>query len=152
MDTQKAKNLAIELMEKHNLIREGWRFQFDNAKSRFGCCKYYPKLITLSRKLVELNEEDKVVDTILHEIAHALTPGEGHNEVWRKKAIEIGSSGNRCYSVEVVSPESKYIAKCKNCGFVYKREKMAIKNSSCGKCSRTYDHRLKLEWVLNPNN
>ncbi|NBT51009.1 MAG: hypothetical protein EBT12_05555, partial [Marivivens sp.] len=84
---------------------------FDDAKTRFGQCRYTPKEISLSRPLTKANDEEQVRDTILHEIAHALTPGEGHGNVWKKVAIKIGCDGKRCYdSKSIITPESKYMA------------------------------------------
>ena len=49
-----AQELARELMRRHGLFDAGWRFRFDHARRRFGCCRYGPKLITLSRPLTLL--------------------------------------------------------------------------------------------------
>lgn len=34
---------------------------------------------------------DDLLDTLLHEIAHALTPGDGHGKLWQAKAMELGA-------------------------------------------------------------
>jgi hypothetical protein len=54
-------------------------------KKRFGVCKYrrlnsgYAPTGTIFIKvMVEVNDVIQVTDTILHEIAHALTLGDGH--------------------------------------------------------------------------
>ena len=108
MELKQASKLAIELIDKHGLLNRGWHFAFDRANRRFGSCQYYRKRITLSKFLTELNSEQEVRNTILHEIAHALTPGQHHNHIWRAKAKEIGCTGDRCYSSEQVArPESK---------------------------------------------
>jgi predicted SprT family Zn-dependent metalloprotease len=158
MQLTEAKKLAINLMEQHGLLDKGWYFEFDNARRRFGVCRYGTKSIGLSKHLVSLNDEARVKNTILHEIAHALVgPGYGHDHVWRRKAIEIGCDGQRCYSSKVVeTPESRYIAECKGCGKVHKRHKMTrslkFGSSSCGTCSNgRYNPIFKLEWILNPN-
>ena len=153
MNLFQAQNLAIDLMRKHNLLEQGWRFQFDNAKRRFGVCKYRPKIIGLSKELTLLNDENRVKNTILHEIAHALTPGHNHDNVWKRKAIEIGCDGNRCYSSKVVAtPESKYVAVCKGCNHTYKKHRKPTGTTSCGRCSGgRYNPTYKLEFVLNPN-
>lgn len=158
MNLQDAKNLAIQLMNQHGLIDNGWHFEFDNAKRRFGCCVHTYKRISLSKHLVELNDEARIKNTILHEIAHALVgPKHGHDYVWRRKAIEIGCDGSRCYSSDKVkSPQSKYIAECNGCGKTHNRHKMtrALKygSSSCGHCSGSrYNEKYKLVWKENPN-
>jgi predicted SprT family Zn-dependent metalloprotease len=156
MNLLEAKKLAIDLMSEHGILDQGWRFQYDNAKRRFGRCSYSTKTISLSKHLVLLNELEIVKNTILHEIAHALTPGAGHSRIWQRKAIEIGCSGDRCYSsFEVQVPESRYISECKGCGYTHKRHKMTDRlkygKQSCGRCSNgRYDEKYKLEWKVNP--
>ena len=149
-----ARVLAVKLMDKHGLLEKGWHFEFDNAKRRFGVCNYRYKRIGLSKHITELNNVDRVKNTILHEIAHALVGKKhGHDWVWRAKAIEIGCDGERCYkSREVETPKSKYEAVCVGCGHVHKRHKMVRGGivSSCGKCSGgRYNERFKLEWKVN---
>jgi len=156
MNLNEAENLAISLMGHHGLIEKGWRFEFDRAKRRLGVCKHRNKTIGLSKGIAALNEVERVRNTILHEIAHALVgPKHGHDWVWKRMAISIGCDGKRCASTESIKTlESKYIAICDNCGHKHKRHKITkrTKKSSCGKCSPTYDEKYKLTWVLNPNN
>lgn len=130
-----ARELALELMKKHDI--EFWDFKFDNAKNRFGSCRYHSRYITLSKHLVQLNDYEIVKDTILHEIAHALVgPGNGHNWVWRQKAIEIGCNGKRCYDTEKVNAViGKLVAECPNCKHkFYKHRKLKNRRRGCGKC------------------
>jgi predicted SprT family Zn-dependent metalloprotease len=136
-----AKTLAVNLMRTHNLIQNGWVFKFDNAKRRFGCCNYRTKTISLSKHLVEINEIGRVRNTILHEIAHALVGrGHGHDDVWKRKAIEIGCDGNRCYSVENTNiVKGSFVAICPKCNGEHHRHRRPKKKSSCGLCSNTYD-------------
>ena len=47
----------------------------------------------MSARISYLNEPRDNTMTLLHEVAHALTPNERHNEVWRDKCIEIGGDG-----------------------------------------------------------
>jgi predicted SprT family Zn-dependent metalloprotease len=75
--------------------------------------------------LAALNDEAKVKDTILHEIAHALVgAGHGHNHVWKRKCIEIGAKPERCYSSkEVETPKLRYYVICEGCGVEHQRAK-----------------------------
>jgi len=125
MNTITAQQLAIELMSEHGLLDNGWSFQFDTAKRRFGVCKYRSQVIGLSKPLTAANEEAAVRDTILHEIAHALVGvGQGHNEVWKAKCREIGCKPERCYSAEDTNMiAGKYRAVCGGCGKEYTRHK-----------------------------
>jgi predicted SprT family Zn-dependent metalloprotease len=101
MDLDKAELRAIDALREHGLIERGWTFKFDNAPRRFGYCSWATKTISLSRKLVLLNEEREVQETILHEVAHALhseTRGRSdHGPEWRRIAQSIGCTGRRCY-------------------------------------------------------
>lgn len=139
MQLSDAKSLAEALMQQHGLV--GWRFEFDRAKRRFGCCHYTTKTISLSWELVQLNDESRVKNTILHEIAHALVGHRhGHDSVWRRKAREIGCDGNRCYSrndTEIV--KGKYKAVCPQCGYVHHRHRKPKTVKACGVCSRVFD-------------
>jgi hypothetical protein len=49
--------------------------------------------ITLDKQHAENDPIDDVIETILHEIAHAITPGAGHKPIWSECAKSIGSNG-----------------------------------------------------------
>lgn len=150
MELRRAERLAREQMVKHGLSPIIWDFQWDNSKKRFGVCKYYRRcsivtrgIIGLSKELVSLNDEATVMDVILHEIAHGLTPGHGHDWVWKNKCIEIGAKPERCYdSNEVDTPQMRYQAECGACGQVYQKTRITRvslgRKSSC-KCQSGID-------------
>ena len=139
MELTQAKHLALELMEKHNL--SDWRFEFDTAKRRFGVCRHRLKVIGLSKELILLNSVEQVKNTILHEIAHALTPRHKHDDVWRAKAIEIGSDGNRCYSSqEVETIKGNYQAVCPICGHIHYKFRQIRVKYSCSVCAKGFSY------------
>ncbi len=154
--------LALELMNIHGIGKLGYTFKFDRSLTRFGSCFWGrrnsndEKYISLSKHLVLINDIEQVRDTILHEIAHALTPYEGHNKTWQRKAIEIGCNGKRCYnsygSEEVNQPAElfKYIATCVN-GHAHYRNKKPKQGrlQSCSICSKSFDTRYILRWEEN---
>lgn len=149
MRLNEARDLAIQLMKEHGISEQGWRFDFDNAKRRFGYCKYSSKTITLSIHLTEINTFERVKNTILHEIAHALCPKNGHNHIWKSKAIEIGCDGQRCYSTDKVETvQGNYIAVCVGCGKQSTRFRKPKRSYSCGKCSGgRYNIKFKLDFI-----
>ena len=153
MELYRAQQLALELMGKHDLTSKGWRFEFDTAKRRFGCCNHRYKQITLSRALVLVNDEARVKNTILHEIAHAMVgPRHGHDAVWRSQAIAIGCDGKRCYTSENTTiPESKYIAVCGTCGHTHRKHRLTRTTSACGLCCKgRFQKEYTLHFKLNP--
>src|SRR5688572_6617188 len=107
MDFITAEKMAKQLMALHGLNE--WNFKWIKTISIAGRCNYPKKLIMLSCKIVLINDESNVRNTILHEIAHALTPGKGHSKEWKRKAKEIGCTAQRCGGF--ISPY-RYIAKC----------------------------------------
>ena len=134
-----ARTLAHLLIQQHKLT--GWTFRFDNARRRFGCCRYGQQAITLSRYLVFLNSEEQVRDTLLHEIAHALTPGDGHGRRWKAKCREIGANPERCYDDTSVRsplrPAPRYRLGCRNCQWWVDRRRITQHRYVCRKCRAT---------------
>lgn len=120
MEISQATTLANELMNNHNLTH--WKLEWIVSRRMLGRCIHYRKVIQLSYTLVKIVSDDKVKDTILHEIAHALTPGEGHNKKWRAKALEIGCDGKRCYSLtDEIKAIMNYEYQCIKCGYIFSR-------------------------------
>ena len=145
MTLEDARKLAGRLMRLHK-VPEEWSFRFDRSKVRFGKCSYSDKEISLSRYLVELNSEDKVRETILHEIAHALSPrGAGHGQAWRAVARSIGCQAKRCYGDEVVRPRPKYKGTCPTCRRVIYRHRRTV--IPCGRCTKVFDQRFAFVWM-----
>ena len=100
--------LLQEKIQEHELVELGWTGALDNAVRRFGACRYAKKRISLSRHLATINSDEETLDTILHEIAHALAFEEhgeecGHDERWQAIASRIGARPERTVDAEEVS-------------------------------------------------
>lgn len=135
---EEAKQLVFTQMLKHGLYDEGWTFGWDTAKRRLGMCCYKRKRISLSVDYVRLNDRAVVLDTILHEIAHALVGwGHKHGPVWQAKAVAVGAKPVACKTAaDVVSAPAPIEAKCPACPMVYKRYKAPPRGRKywCRKC------------------
>lgn len=140
LELQKAKQLAENEISKQGLAN--WKFCFNNSKRRFGCCNFYEETIYLSSLLTELNDEHNVLDTIKHEVAHALVgPKNHHNYIWKQKAIEIGCNGERCYkAANVIIPKGNYTYECPNCKQRIEKYKQVHKDSACSACCSQYNN------------
>lgn len=90
MDLGAAAALARKLIAQHV---PSYGFEFTNHKTALGICNYRRCIIGLSRVLTPIQTEAEVLDTILHEIAHAKCPGAGHNRVWKMTCRALGGSG-----------------------------------------------------------
>ena len=131
-------------MAEHGL--DDWTFVFDRAVRRAGKCSYSTRTISLSSPLTRLHDEDEVRETILHEIAHALTPGEGHSAVWRRMAVRIGSTGERCVDAEAPKVPGAWLGTCP-AGHTTERHRAPQRVLSCLKCSRTFSWDAVFTWT-----
>lgn len=125
MNLSAARSLARTLMNDYGL--QDVAFSFDRGKSRFGCCHWKRmnkevEKITFSEHLVRLNDESRVRNTILHEIAHALAGyGQHHNAKWKRIALSIGCDGRPCYSSNNTNTVPHvWEATCRVCHKVFK--------------------------------
>lgn len=142
-----AERMARKLMLDHGLY--GWNFKWDNAARRFGQCDYSKATISMSKQLTVQRTEAAVRNTILHEIAHALTPGAGHGPKWRAKALAIGCSGERCSS-DSVQVKANWRGICPgghDHGTRIRRPGTNARPRSCGKCHPVYDKKYTVIWV-----
>ncbi|AYR01143.1 SprT-like protease [Mycobacterium phage LeMond] len=96
MGMSEARRIASDLIAQHGLV--GWVVTFDNARRRAGVCKYGPKTISLSKPLMQQRSYDDTMQTITHEVAHALVGhAAGHGPVWAAKHRSLGGNGLRCF-------------------------------------------------------
>ena len=87
------RKFAEEKIAKYNL--DGWVFVWGERDTRYlGLCNYRKKQIILNKPWVKreggiVNADVK--DVVLHEIAHAMTPGAGHGKDWKRVCRIIGA-------------------------------------------------------------
>ncbi len=143
MNLVEAALMARLLMRDHGL--SDWQFGFDHARRRFGCCNYTHKRITLSRPLTFLNPIDEVRDTLLHEIAHALTPGAHHGPAWQAMCVRLGCRPARCYTDERVvappRPPARFQMGCPKCDWWADRRRRTRRKYLCKKCGGAVEMR-----------
>lgn len=132
---QSIETRASLLFRRHGLI--GWRLRWGRARTQIGMCRYETKEITLSRPLLN----DMWHDTLLHEIAHALTPGHGHDRVWRVKCVEIGANPQpRSKRIRLPDSSYNYATICRSCNETIERtirRCTALHKYRCIKCNGT---------------
>lgn len=156
METYDASRLARTLMNQHGLGH--WIFEFSRAERINGDCSHHHQRIRLSRHYVQLNSEELVRDTILHEIAHALVgPGHGHDHAWKRKCVEIGARPVRCKdAAEINTVPARWIGTCPNCGTESHMLRLTekAKRSACKRCCQRlnfgrFDSRFLFRWRSN---
>jgi len=127
MELSAAKQLALSLMKEHGF--GDLPFSFHRMKNALGTCYFsggVPTAIKLSEYWVPHLSEAEVRDTILHEIAHAMTPRDHHGAAWRAAARRIGANPSRTADTvpmevqrKVKQLHAKYRATCYDCGNVH---------------------------------
>ena len=109
------------VVEHNKLVQSGrlttkYPLKFNNNKTRAGVCKYSPvSCIELSKVFINspLVKPQDIRNTILHELAHAITGPhvrDPHGEEWKEAARSIGCDAQRCSPM--FNTDSAYIVRC----------------------------------------
>ena len=142
MILEEAKELALLHMEDKGVDKAGFTFKFENCKSTLGRCHYTTKIIALSKWYVEKNSEEDIEDTILHEIARALSwiheGVTGHGRVWKQWCRKIGAIPKSYHKGHLNKPDNHYKYQETCCGVTYRRHRLRNNTSySCPKCKKS---------------
>jgi predicted SprT family Zn-dependent metalloprotease len=150
MEIEIFKEILNKKLKEHKL--DNWKVEYTNTLSTIGKCCYVEKKFQFSLKFIEVNDKEFMTDVILHEIAHALTPNQKHNAIWRHKALEIGCIPlRRVKSKDIMLPEQiyKYEYKCLNCDKIIKTKSKLKKLSACFDCCQKYnDSKYSDKYIL----
>lgn len=145
MDLLAARRLGRALLDEHGLA--DWRVELDRARTRAGICRYDARVIGLSAPLTRLHAEAEVRDTLLHEIAHALTgPRAGHGPRWRETARRIGCSAQRCLPRDAPRVSGAWVGVCP-AGHVRERHRRPERVASCAQCAARFSLAHLLTWT-----
>ncbi|MFM6974890.1 MAG: SprT-like domain-containing protein [Agromyces sp.] len=143
-DVQRIETWARALIALY--LDDSWSFGFDSAKRRVGACNYSTKRITVSRYFVPILDDDEIHQTLLHEVAHAMTgPAEGHGAHWLRTARELGYEGDARHHGPGAVDVAPWVGRCPNGHEVY-RFREPKRDTSCGSCSRSFNRAFLLEW------
>ena len=123
MDLKELEAIASREMTKHGL--HGWSFSFADTKRQLGVCKYGKKRIEIAEYYALNSPQESVLDTLLHEIAHAIAgPAARHGPAWKAVAIRLGATPRACdNSEETVVKPGDWQATCAACKKVFHRYK-----------------------------
>lgn len=93
MELMDAIDYGTKLLDKYDLTN--WSMNVGVTRKYFGYCEYKTKCIFISNWHCKINTDYEVKRTIIHEIAHALLQGHGHDSIWKRKFesllnIELG--------------------------------------------------------------
>lgn len=116
MELGTAVTVTLNLLGEHKLLEQGWAVKLSRGSRRLGSCSYAKKLIKLSRHHVLNGTDAEIMDTIRHEVAHALAGSSArHGPEWKAWAIKLGAhprSHARAISYEM---PYKFVLYCPCC-------------------------------------
>ena len=137
------QDLMVRQKVYHGLADE-WSATFDLAAGRAGICYFREKLICLAVSYCMTAPEEELIDTVLHEVAHALVGAEhNHDRVWKLAAMRIGCTADRCTAVTHTA--SKWIGRCK-CARPILRKRLTREIRRTGRCAVC---KTKIVWSTN---
>lgn len=112
MTQMEARRIAVKLLRDNGL--GDWTVKFDRAKTRAGQCHAGKREISLSAPLLKVRSREESMNTITHEIAHAIVgPRHGHDRVWQRKHRELGGDGKRCFTdTKAIREQAPWIGRC----------------------------------------
>lgn len=126
MDLTQLEAVARQELLKHGL--RGWTFGLADTKRRLGVCKFRTKRIEIAEYYARHSPPETVLDTLLHEIAHAIAgPAARHGPAWKAVAVRLGATPRSCEtSREAVTTPGDWQASCPSCArtvHLYRRPK-----------------------------
>lgn len=119
MDLEELQAIARRELAKHGL--HGWTFGLAKTKRRLGVCKYKTKQIEIAEYYARNSPEASVLDTLLHEVAHAIAgPAAKHGPRWKAVATRLGASPRACEtSGRAITEPGDWRATCPGCSKTY---------------------------------
>jgi predicted SprT family Zn-dependent metalloprotease len=121
MDLKELKAIACQEFLKHGL--HGWSFGLVDTKRQLGVCKFRSKRIEIAEYYALNSPAESVLDTLLHEIAHAIAgPAAHHGPVWKAVAIRLGATPRACEtSHEIAVKPGDWQVTCPACKQTFHR-------------------------------
>jgi hypothetical protein len=141
MNPQELARLTRKLMDKHGL--QAWSYKTNRSSKVAGRCYSLGRVIEMSTKIAAVRSEAETRNTILHEIAHALTPLHGHDGVWAAKHRELGGDGQAHWHDRAASLQmALWVGKCEQ-GCEYGRQARSYRMETC----HCHLHGMRLTWT-----
>lgn len=161
------RNMSIDMTKKELeteirrliawLAPEGTGFEWCST-IEFGRCKMKldpkkdepePMTIQINYTFASINSWEAVRYVVLHEIAHARTPGHRHDEIWQRENIRLGGDGAITLEENASGGKlhvilGRYVGICPVCGEkIYSNRKKSGDYYCC-------DPKRTFTYVLNP--
>jgi len=101
-----AQQLCDKKLKEYGLYQKGWRTVFSKDEKNIGRCWHDVKRIELSIIHLNARSEADLMDTIIHEIAHAIVGAKvAHGPVWEEQCKKMGLT-NPTVCGEFINPDN----------------------------------------------
>lgn len=149
MELEQLETIAAQEFRNNGLY--DWSFGLARTRRRLGVCKYRAKRIEIAEYYARHSPEETVLDTLRHEIAHALAgPAAGHGPKWKAVAVRLGATPRSCEtSGRAVVPPGDWRATCPSCEKTYHRYRRPMRPSG-HRCRCEARSPLTFEYVGDP--
>lgn len=148
---------VLENIFKKVLLEEGVFYMFSfkvnpRYKKQLGGCSFNPSndfgVVDLSKILIQHGRWEEVLDTLLHELAHAcdfsVRGKSDHSDHWKRWAIKLGADPTRTANLnnlgdkykKVYKKTSKYTLVCPNCNIEIPAHRKRKRITGCAKCNK----------------
>lgn len=144
----KLESVFAETIIKFPMVKN-YTITYTQDVRRLGYCDYQNKVIGISLNHIKLSEEHLVIDTLLHEVAHAVAQHrarlngvriKAHGFEWRSACLEVGAKPERCKTTAYTlgeRPQQKYTLTCNTCGHTSGLARWSgNRRYSCSACTR----------------
>jgi len=149
MDLRELEAIAEKELLEHGL--RDWSFGLAKTKRRQGVCKYRDRRIEIAEYYARHNPPEKVLDTLLHEIAHAIAgPNARHGPAWKVVAKKLGATPRACDTCdETVVMPGDWQATCEACNKTYHKYKRPQRSTGY-RCQCVARKSLSFQFVGDP--
>lgn len=107
----------------------------------WAACNRRTLTIQFSYKFISEQPEEVVIALIKHEICHL--KHRNHTDMFEQACKEMGIKKHTWMMFQIV-PVHHHPYECPNCGKIYWRKEMYVRNHSCYKCNPNFDKRFIL--------
>ena len=145
---QRITELTNALLHEYGLL--DWNLRLNKARRSAGMCDYTNKEIVISLTVAKNVPWESTLDTILHEIAHAIAGHEaGHGEKWKKIAYLLGVKDPQRVAQADTSQFMPWVGTCPN-GHKQYLAAAPRRAASCAECSPIrFRPDLMFDWKKN---
>ena len=138
----------------------GWSLSFNNGKKRLGVTKFPKREISISKYVLDSDDESVFREVFLHELAHAidferngLRGGLQHDRVWSEICVSLGLIPKRTLPnnwIEKLGIKLNYTLSCNYCGYENQKDRISFRKRYLCPCCLE-ERGAEIDLLINKN-